>query len=196
MDYLSRSFAAQRLELVGRNTHVNAACDTLAEERTTGRNHMYYFWRTRSVFSQWHPLGFRVSGTDYETAEQYMMHHKALLFGDAERAAAILLTGDPRKQKAHGRAVKNFDADVWRLNARRIVYEANCAKFLQNPAALEELLATDGKLIVEAAPNDRVWGIGLEEKDDRVADSQHWLGTNWLGYALTLLRDDIRQLRD
>lgn len=41
-----------------------------------------FFWRTASPFSQWFPANFTVDGVHYTSAEQYMMHQKALLFGD------------------------------------------------------------------------------------------------------------------
>ena len=192
MDFLSPSFAAQRLEFVGRSAHTNAALDALAEWPIAGPAGMHYFWTTKSPFSQWHPTSFRVSGTAFSSAEQYMMYGKATLFEDTDAADAILATDDPRRQKALGRGVTNYDDAAWRREARRIVYEGNCAKFVQNAPLREALLATGEKLLVEAAPNDRRWGIGLAEDDERAHEKATWLGSNWLGYVLTLLRNDIR----
>jgi hypothetical protein len=41
-----------------------------------------FFWRTGSPYSQWHPCTFSADGHVYSSAEQYMMAHKAKLFGD------------------------------------------------------------------------------------------------------------------
>lgn len=44
------------------------------------------------------------------------------------------------------------------------------------------------RVLVEASPRDRVWGIGLESSDDRAADPGHWQGLNLLGFALMEVR--------
>ena len=55
----------------------------------------------------------------------------------------------------------------------------------------EMLLATGKRIIVEAAPTDRIWGIGLAEDDRRALDRSEWRGQNLLGFALTRVRDEI-----
>ena len=44
-----------------------------------------FFWD--GPFSQWHPSPMTVAGVSYGCAEQFMMHAKALLFGDGQAAA-------------------------------------------------------------------------------------------------------------
>lgn len=93
-----------------------------------------------------------------------MMYGKAALLGDATIALRILDTsnGDANAGavKRLGRAVKGFDPATyyWDLYARLIVEEACYQKFSQNIRALEMLLRTGDKVLVEAAPNDPVWG--------------------------------------
>ncbi|KAI3331702.1 DUF1768-domain-containing protein [Xylariaceae sp. AK1471] len=99
-------------------------------------NSPIYFWRpqetTTGYLSQWFPLPFREE-TDpskiYLTAEHYMMHHKALLFGDDEIAASILEATSPRDVRNLGRAVRGFDAAVWENERERIVKEGTRCKF-------------------------------------------------------------------
>ena len=67
---------------------------------------------TETCLSQWYPCKFEADGVSYTSAEQYMMAEKAKLFGDEEIRAKILSTSDPRKCKALGRKVKNFDRTV------------------------------------------------------------------------------------
>lgn len=153
----------------------------------------HYFWGTSSPFSQWHKCSFEYLGNFFNTAEQYMMFQKALLFEDYDVASKILETSNPKKQKELGRLVKNFDNKVWQENARRIVYEANKLKFLQNPSLLQELMDTKNKFLVEASPDDSIWGIGYAENDPEAKDINKWRGTNWLGCILTLLRNDIKK---
>jgi ribA/ribD-fused uncharacterized protein len=119
------------------------------------------------------------------------MYKKALLFEDEDVANAIMRTNNPREQKALGRKVRNFNTDKWNESCREYVYEANYAKFTQNPEMLEELMKTDDKLIVEASPKDVIWGIGLHYTDDRIHDKTQWQGKNWLGEAIMRVREQL-----
>lgn len=150
-----------------------------------------FFWHTASPFSQWHPADFIVNGLQYTSAEQYMMHQKALLFGDLKIAEQIMSTNSASVQKKLGRQVKGFDQTVWEAECQRIVYEGNQAKFTQNEELLEALLATRGTTLVEASPDDRIWGVGLAEDNPRIRNRSTWRGTNWLGEILTRLREEI-----
>lgn len=142
-------------------------------------------------FSQWLGCDFKVDGVTYNCAEQYMMHQKALTFGDTEIAAQIMRERHPRDQKALGRKVRNFDAKKWNEVARDIVYKGNYAKFQQNKGLLYALNETKGKLLVEASPTDKIWGIGLSTDDERRHDPANWRGTNWLGEVITKVREDL-----
>ena len=150
-----------------------------------------FFWETRSPFSQWHPSDFVVEGITFNCAEQYMMYQKAKLFDDEQIAEQVLLTKKPRDQKALGRRVRNFDTDTWQKHCKKIVYDANQAKFTQNESLKEALLATAGTELVEASPYDKIWGIGLTADDPAAQNRDTWQGTNWLGEVLTQVREDI-----
>ncbi|HVV84202.1 MAG TPA: NADAR family protein [Kofleriaceae bacterium] len=150
-----------------------------------------FFWRPDSPFSQWYARAFTVDGVSFACAEQFMMHGKARLFGDAEVAAQILATPDPRTQKALGRKVRSFDEHRWRKAREEIVYAGNRAKFTQHADLLAELLATAGTELVEASPMDTIWGIGLSSSNPRALDRATWRGQNLLGRILTRLRDDL-----
>jgi ribA/ribD-fused uncharacterized protein len=150
-----------------------------------------FFWN--GTYSQWEPSKFTVDGIEYNTAEQYMMAKKALVFKDQESYDMIMYANNPRDQKAFGRRVKNFDADVWSVISREVVYQANYAKFTQNPKMREELMATGDLEIVEASPVDKIWGIGLGENDPKAWDKATWEGTNWLGEAVMRVRQKLRE---
>lgn len=152
-----------------------------------------FFWQQDSPFSQWHLASFSLEGYTYNCCEQYMMHQKALLFGDQVTGKKVMNTLDPMKQKQLGREVKAFDKNVWEANAKRIVYEGNYAKFKQNSHLMLQLMKTKNTTLVEASPYDAIWGVGLSIKDPRIQDSSNWLGTNWLGEVLTKLRIDLEQ---
>lgn len=151
----------------------------------------YFFYKTNHPFSQWYKIDFIVNEITFCCAEQYMMYHKSLLFNDQETAARIIKTKNQRLHKELGKQVNNFDDTIWKHNSIDIVYEGNKNKFLQNALILQGLLDTKGKIIVEASPYDKIWGIGLSEDDPNRFDSSKWLGENKLGYILSKLRDDI-----
>ncbi|HJZ57679.1 MAG TPA: NADAR family protein [Gemmataceae bacterium] len=148
-----------------------------------------FFWK--SPLSQWHRSPFVIGGISFTHAEQFMMYAKALLFGDHDAAAQILKAQTPREQQAIGRTVRGFDEAVWVLFREGIVYNANYARFLQNPQQRELLLATRGTTLVEASPHDQVWGIGLAADDPRALDRAQWRGLNLLGEVLTRVREAL-----
>ena len=47
------------------------------------------------------------------------------------------------------------------------------------------LLKEHGKLLVEAAATDGIWGVGLTAKDPLIQNPATWKGLNLLGYILT-----------
>mmetsp|Transcript_38543 Transcript_38543/g.114507 ORF Transcript_38543/g.114507 Transcript_38543/m.114507 type:complete len:227 (+) Transcript_38543:958-1638(+) len=123
-----------------------------------------FFWKPLSAFDQWSPCRFEVDGQWYNCAEQYMMSEKAQLFGDMHTRAKILTELDPAVQKRLASAkgtLRNFDESTWERESLRIVTAGNRAKFEQNAELKAVLLATAGKLLVEASPMDAIWGIGL-----------------------------------
>lgn len=150
----------------------------------------HFFWG--GPFSQWAFSRFKIGEQEYNCAEQWMMAEKARLFGDVKVLEKIMFPGhDPATQKALGKTVKNFDLALWEQNAKLIVYRGNYAKFTQNGKLMDDLKATKGQLLVEASPYDKIWGIGLGERDPARLDESTWQGTNWLGEVITKLRVDL-----
>ena len=146
---------------------------------------------TETCLSQWYPCQFEVDGVTYTSAEQYMMAEKARLFGDEKIRTEILRTSDPRKCKALGRKVKNFDKAVWDKRKENIVRNGNFEKFMQNSALRSFLLSTGDKVLVEASPTDRVWGIGLGKNNPDALDPKKWRGQNLLGFILMAVRNEM-----
>jgi hypothetical protein len=150
-----------------------------------------FFFTEKSPFSQWYPCAFAVDGIAFSCAEQFMMHGKAILFGDLDVAKQILAAGHPKQHKALGRKVKNFADATWKAKRLEIVKAGSRAKFTQNEELRALLLATKGTELVEASPYDRIWGIGLAATDPRAQDPKTWRGQNLLGKVLTELRDEL-----
>ncbi len=122
-----------------------------------------------------------------------MMVAKARLFGDEEAVARVLATSDPGEAKQAGRKARGFDEHVWKSRRSEIVIQGSLAKFGQNPALASFLLSLAEDLLVEASPVDRIWGIGLAAGNPDARNPVRWRGLNLLGFALTVVRDRLRQ---
>ena len=144
---------------------------------------------TETCLSQWWPCRFEVGGIEYSCTEQFMMAEKARMFKDEEMLAKIMEASHPKEMKAYGRAVKGFDKDRWDSQCYDIVKRGNLAKFSQNPELLEFLKGTRRRILVEASPRDRIWGIGMGKNNPDALCPLKWRGTNLLGFALTEVRD-------
>ena len=142
--------------------------------------------------SQWAPSPFTVEGTEFATAEHYMMWSKAVLFGDEEAAARVLVAGHPKQAKDIGGQVRGFSEERWRAHRFDIVVRGNVAKFGQNAEMGSYLLGTGSRVLVEASPLDRIWGIGLGRDDERAGSPERWRGLNLLGFALMRARELLR----
>ncbi|MWA13949.1 NADAR family protein [Streptomyces sp. BA2] len=145
-----------------------------------------------SCLSQWWPSPFTVDGVEYGTAEHWMMAAKARLFSDAEAERAVLASRTPAEAKNAGRLVRGFDEAVWERERFGIVVEGSVRKFASTPALSSFLVGTGSRVLVEASPMDRVWGIGLAADDERAHDPERWRGPNLLGFALMEARDRSR----
>ncbi|BFM48196.1 NADAR family protein [Marinomonas sp. THO17] len=154
----------------------------------------YFFWS--GTFSQWEPCLFKIEGTTFNSAEQYMMYKKAILFNDQNAAGLILSSDDPKQQKAIGRLIKNYDDTIWESHREEIVYTGNEAKFSQNPKFMKKLLKTAPSLLVESSPVDTIWGVGLHKTDPLILEQKNWKGLNLLGKILTQLRSDFLQSQE
>ena len=136
------------------------------------------------VFSQWWPAPFAVDGITYATAEHWMMAEKARLFGDPDAEQAAIAAEHPAQAKAAGRLVQGFDDATWIRARFAIVVAGNVAKFGQHRDLGDHLLATGERVLVEASPRDRIWGIGLGARNERATDATRWRVENLLWFAL------------
>lgn len=145
----------------------------------------------KGCLSQWWSAPFTVDGIIYPTAEHFMMAEKARLFNDEVALREILNASSPGKAKSVGRIVQGFEDSVWNARRFEVVVRGNQAKFVQNPPLKEFLRNTGNRILVEASPQDRIWGIGLTEDDPRAMNPEQWLGLNLLGFALMKVRSSL-----
>lgn len=172
--------------------------DLLDAIRSGNRVEYLFFWNQnlpgstvhKGCLSQWYPFTFE--GTAFATAEHYMMWRKAVLFDDRATAAAILAAAHPRQARDLGRRARDFDQATWEAQRFDVVVDGSTLKFASDPDLRAFLLATGDRVLVEASPMDRIWGIGLTEDDPRATDPDQWRGLNLLGFALAETRTRMR----
>ena len=152
-------------------------------------NKYVFFWN--GIYSQWHKANMTIDGITYNSCEQYMMHQKALTFGDTEIAKIIMAETNPSEQKKYGRMIRNFDKSVWDKVCLSIVIKGNYFKFSQNENLKTSLLLTGNRILVEASPLDNIWGIGMAEDDVNIEHPMCWKGLNLLGQAITIVKQEL-----
>jgi ribA/ribD-fused uncharacterized protein len=177
-----------------------------------------HFWKEYEVpygcFSQWcsspfiaqNPIrNIHISQNDWDTyvenymfdsAEKFMMFNKALLFATGKNrehnidiANTIMKCKSQKNIKDLGRDVRGFDETMWIAAREDIVVNGNYFKFSQNPSLKTILINTGNRVIVEASPYDRIWGIGFVAKHANV-NKINW-GLNLLGKALMTVRYEL-----
>ncbi|CAL9410062.1 hypothetical protein SUDANB32_01626 [Streptomyces sp. enrichment culture] len=180
-----------------------ASREALIEAVRAGERVKYlHFWGHRplpdgrvgaSCLSQWWPSPFTVDGVEYATAEHWMMAAKARLFDDTEGERRVLAAGHPSEAKKAGRLVRGFDEEIWRRERFGIVVEGSVHKFAAHGELRSFLLNTGDRVLAEASPVDRVWGIGLAADAEAANDPNRWRGPNLLGFALMEARRRLRE---
>lgn len=154
-------------------------------------------------FSNWCPSKFVAPEGTFYAMEQYIMYRKAKLFKDKASAKKILESVKesdmllPNKEwnakmaavKKMGRQVENFTVEEWSKNVEEIAVTGLTMKFKQNPKMLKTLKSTGSSILVEAAPRDRIWGVGVGY--DKAKNPENWRGKNLLGKFLMKTRDSL-----
>lgn len=170
----------------------------VSENGKLTKDDFVFFWRPckpgktdKGCFCQWCMSDFIINGQRYCCAEQYMMAKKAELFHDKEILKEILNERSPKRIRELGRLVKNFDVTIWNEHKVDYIRRANFVKFTQNRDLRDFICTTEGKILVEASPFDRIWGIGMGENNVKCFDPALWRGLNLLGFTLMEVRDEI-----
>lgn len=153
-----------------------------------------YFWS--GVFSNFWPAKIDAmidnAFIEFKTSEHLFMALKAEFFQDEEIFEKILYVDDPQDAKKLGREIKNYDDLKWTDVRYECMLHACHLKFEQNSDLKKILLDTGDRILVEASPYDKIWGVGLREDDDTILDSLKWRGQNLLGNVLMDVRERLK----
>lgn len=179
------------------------------QKMSSTATHIFFL---KGPFSQWDESHFRArlpaidglcAQSDemaFNCCEQFMMAGKAHLFGDHDTLSEIMAVQPvpgarfydvPDAQKKLGRKVKGFVPAIWEAHDVTIVTAGNMAKFQQSQRHFDALASTKGKILVEGAHYDKIWGVGLAWNDPRIEDPANWQGLNKLGKVVQHVRDVI-----
>jgi ribA/ribD-fused uncharacterized protein len=152
-----------------------------------------FFYVTSDPFSNFHRSKFIKDGLEFSCGEQWIMYCKAIEFGDTEIANQILKTKTPSQIKSLGRQVKNYNDDHWDKVREERTYHGLYEKDKQNPKLYKAIMDTGTRELVEASPNDKIWGVGLADSDPRILNKANWRGRNILGSILMRVRAKLEQ---
>ena len=172
----------------GENFYCKTVCDKEENRKPV------FFWHEyeeNGCFSNWYKSPFKIGTVTYQNVEQYLMAQKAKLFRDEYVYKKILKESSPAACKKLGKEVRNFDTFVWEKRRYGILYKGVKAKFSQNPELKEKLLNTRDRVIAEASPYDKIYGIGLTAKDAEIISPSRWVGKNLLGQVLMDVRKKL-----
>jgi len=120
------------------------------------------------------------------------MHGKALLFGDEASAGKIVRAVSPGQARELGRRVLGFQESIWIAERKRLMDEANRAKFCALPELGSYLCSTWPAVLVQASALDTVWGSGLDLEDPFLRSPGLWPGQNLVGFSLMKVREELQ----
>ena len=127
----------------------------------------------------------------YNCMEQFLMHSKAVKFGDSDSATKILRESRPAAQKSMGSKVAGYNEEEWLEVLHTVLMQGLQAKFNQSEFCKQFLLATGSKQIGEAA-KDKIYGIGMNLRHPNVLDHTKWDPKgNIMGKCLMEVRDKL-----
>ena len=119
------------------------------------------------------------------------MYRKALIMDDPSTAQKILDAATPKEAGKLGREVQNYNGETWKREVDGVAERCQWLKFSQVKECREALLSSEDKVIAEASPADRNWGIGF--RGDEAAGREGEWGRNILGRALMRIRERLRR---
>lgn len=158
------------------------ACKTRVTESAIG------FRSPKSPLSNLFPCSLRIDNIEFNSVEQALQYHRALLLKDLKTASRILAEEDPFKIMM---LAKHLKGSTWDNHKSDMLYSILREKFEQNATLANYLLITDQRHLVECTL-DREWGAGIT-LFSRELDALQFPGKNMTGYALMQIRSDLKR---
>jgi hypothetical protein len=155
---------------------------------------LYFFSKEpeNKEFSNFYETTFKLDGVEYKSAEHAFEAIKAKTFGDDEMFGKILKAKSAQSAKSFGNKVKNFKEETWAEKQDEVMTSVLRAKFTQNLELRKKLLDTGDKLLANADPRDKYWGISTSASTEVAKTPTKWKGDNKLGKILEALRTELR----
>lgn len=145
---------------------------------------VYFFSHAYDPLNNWSAHIVEIWGNKFPTVE-HAFHYRKFSDTYPEIAAKVLNASSPWAAMQAARKYKNEVRPDWHEVKIGIMTEINRAKFIQNEDALECLLKTGNKKIVENSPWNSFWGCGENGK-----------GKNMMGKILMQIREELRTSPD
>jgi hypothetical protein len=157
---------------------------------TTITKDSVFFYSKHSPLSNFYPAKMEKESIVYNCVEQFYCSQRAAYFKDEIARQKILSTSNPVEQKRT--KVIGLNEKEWQNNkAQEVMREGLIMKFTQNPTLWTYLMNTENRNLIEANPNDALWGAGLSRNNPKILDPKNW-GTNLLGKLLEEIRCKLR----
>ncbi len=130
-----------------------------------------------------------LSGLTFPTSEHYFMYYKCMQFDSTNQEVLqeIAAAKSPKAVKQLGRKVKNFNEEEWDRVRYDVMKAGLILKFQQNDEIRRRLINSGNKVLYEASPYDRIWGIGFGPAE-APSKPQDRYGRNLLGICLMEIR--------
>ena len=145
------------------------------------------FFGETCPLSNFYPSSFVYQGIEYHSSEQFIQHMKAKHFNDQTAARDVLSAETPLNCKIAARDIRNYNHKDWCKRAQEICKPGIDAKFSQNPRAMQSLLETGSKQLIECT-KDILWGTGNPLHMPNCLDKSSWKSPGILGSILEEVR--------
>ena len=133
--------------------------------------------------SNFHRSPFLYNEVNYHSSEQMIQHMKAKVFGDKVVQKQILDAKTPLECKHLSKDISNYSLKTWAKKAKEVCKKGLEAKFMQNPRAMQALLETGHKKLVECT-YDTLWGNGIPLHQSTCLNQHLWKNQGILGELL------------
>ena len=86
--------------------------------------------------------------------------------------------------------MNGFDPQKWHTEGYDECLTGISVKFVQNKPLMDMLKLTHPKIIVEATL-DKLWGTGIQLRDNDALNPEKWHNTGWISSMLSTIRDEV-----